>query len=194
MIGVFVGSLLGAMGLGIPIAFALLVSSVVLMYFLGIFDSQIIAQNLISGADNFPLMAIPFFMLAGEAMNRGGLSRRIVEMAMNLVGHIKGGLGYVAIIASVLFASLSGSAVADTAALGAILIPMMVKSGYDVNRSSGLIASGGIIAPIIPPSIGFIIFGVASGVSITKLFMAGIVTGILLAVGLTVLGHCCTKR
>ena len=129
MIGVFVGSLLGAMGLGIPIAFALLVSSVVLMYFLGIFDSQIIAQNLISGADNFPLMAIPFFMLAGEAMNRGGLSRRIVEMAMNLVGHIKGGLGYVAIIASVLFASLSGSAVADTAALGAILIPMMVKSG-----------------------------------------------------------------
>ncbi|SIR76708.1 TRAP transporter, DctM subunit [Peribacillus simplex] len=186
MIGVFVGSLLGAMGLGIPIAFALLVSSVVLMYFLGIFDSQIIAQNLISGADNFPLMAIPFFMLAGEAMNRGGLSRRIVEMAMKLVGHIKGGLGYVAIIASVLFASLSGSAVADTAALGAILIPMMVKSGYDVNRSSGLIASGGIIAPIIPPSIGFIIFGVASGVSITKLFMAGIVPGILLAVGLTV--------
>ncbi|WP_260287579.1 TRAP transporter large permease [Peribacillus aracenensis] len=186
MIGVFVGSLLGAMGLGIPIAFALLVSSVVLMYFLGIFDSQIIAQNLISGADNFPLMAIPFFMLAGEAMNRGGLSRRIVEMAMKFVGHIKGGLGYVAIIASVLFASLSGSAVADTAALGAILIPMMVKSGYDVNRSSGLIASGGIIAPIIPPSIGFIIFGVASGVSITKLFMAGIVPGILLAVGLTV--------
>jgi TRAP-type transport system large permease protein len=186
MIGVFVGSLLGAMGLGIPIAFALLVSSVVLMYFLGIFDSQIIAQNLISGADNFPLMAIPFFMLAGEAMNRGGLSRRIVEMAMKLVGHIKGGLGYVAIIASVLFASLSGSAVADTAALGAILIPMMVKSGYDVNRSSGLIASGGIIAPIIPPSIGFIIFGVASGVSITKLFMAGIVPGVLLAVGLTV--------
>jgi tripartite ATP-independent transporter DctM subunit len=186
MIGVFVGSLLGAMGLGIPIAFALLVSSVVLMYFLGIFDSQIIAQNLISGADNFPLMAIPFFMLAGEAMNRGGLSRRIVEMAMTMVGHIRGGLGYVAIIAAVLFASLSGSAVADTAALGAILIPMMVKSGYDKNVSSGLIASGGIIAPIIPPSIGFIIFGVASGVSITKLFMAGIVPGILLAVGLTI--------
>ncbi|RLL43871.1 TRAP transporter large permease subunit [Oceanobacillus piezotolerans] len=186
MIGIFVGSLLGAMGLGIPIAFALLVSSVVLMYFLGIFDSQIIAQNLISGADNFPLMAIPFFMLAGEAMNRGGLSKRIVEMAMTMVGHIRGGLGYVAIIAAVLFASLSGSAVADTAALGAILIPMMVKAGYDKNRSSGLIAAGGIIAPIIPPSIGFIIFGVASGVSITKLFMAGIVPGLMLAVGLTI--------
>jgi TRAP-type transport system large permease protein len=186
MIGVFVGSLLGAMALGMPIAFALLVSGVFLMFFLGIFDSQIIAQNLINGADNFPLMAIPFFMLAGELMNQGGLSRRIVEMAMTMVGHIKGGLGYVAIIASVLFASISGSAVADTAALGAILIPMMVKSGYNVNRSSGLVAAGGIIAPIIPPSIGFIIFGVASGVSITKLFMAGIVPGLMLAIGLTV--------
>lgn len=186
MIGVFIGSLLGTMALGMPIAFALLLSGVALMYFLGIFDSQIIAQNLISGADNFPLMAIPFFMLAGELMNAGGLSQRIVKMAMNMVGHIRGGLGYVAIIASVLFASLSGSAVADTAALGAILIPMMVKSGYDVNRSSGLIAAGGIIAPIIPPSIGFIIFGVTSGVSITKLFMAGIVPGIMLAIGLCI--------
>ncbi|WP_028391688.1 TRAP transporter large permease subunit [Bacillus cihuensis] len=186
MIGVFVGSLLGAMGLGIPIAFALLVSSVALMFFLGIYDSQIIAQNLINGANNFPLMAIPFFMLAGELMNAGGLSKRIVTMAMTMVGHIRGGLGYVAIIASILFASLSGSAVADTAALGAILVPMMVKSGYNINRSSGLIAAGGIIAPIIPPSIGFIVFGVASGVSITKLFMAGIVPGILLGVGLTV--------
>lgn len=186
MIGVFVGSLLGAMALGMPIAFALLVSGVFIMLFLGIFDSQIIAQNLINGADNFPLMAIPFFMLAGELMNKGGLSRRIVEMAMTMVGHIKGGLGYVAIIACVLFASISGSAVADTAALGAILIPMMVKSGYDINRSSGLVAAGGIIAPIIPPSIGFIIFGVASGVSITKLFMAGIVPGLMLAVGLTI--------
>jgi len=186
MIGVFLGSLLGTMALGMPIAFALLLSGVALMYFLGIFDSQIIAQNLISGADNFPLMAIPFFMLAGELMNAGGLSQRIVKMAMAMVGHIRGGLGFVAIIASVLFASLSGSAVADTAALGAILIPMMVKSGYDVNRSSGLIAAGGIIAPIIPPSIGFIIFGVTSGVSITKLFMAGIVPGVLLGVGLCI--------
>lgn len=186
MIGVFVGSLLGAMTLGMPIAFALLVSSVVLMFVLGIFDSQIIAQNLISGADNFPLMAIPFFMLAGGLMNQGGLSRRIVEMAMTMVGHIRGGLGYVAIFAAVLFASISGSAVADTAALGAILIPMMAKAGYDVNRASGLVATGGIIAPVLPPSIGFIIFGVASGVSITKLFMAGIVPGLLMAVGLVI--------
>ncbi len=105
---------------------------------------------------------------------------------MALVGHVRGGLGYVAIIASLLFAGLSGSAVADTAALGAILIPMMAKAGYDRNRSAGLIAAGGIIAPVIPPSIPMIIFGVTSGVSISKLFMAGIVPGILLAVALTI--------
>lgn len=185
-VAIFLGSLLGAMAFGIPIAFSLLVSGMVLMYTMDIFDSQIMAQNLIDGADNFPLLAIPFFILAGELMNAGGISKRIIEFAMALVGHIKGGLGYVAIIGSVMFAGLSGSAVADTAALGAILIPMMVASGYNKNRSAGLIAAGGIIAPIIPPSIPMIIFGVTSGVSITKLFMAGIVPGLMLGIGLTI--------
>jgi TRAP-type transport system large permease protein len=185
-LGVFLGSLLGVMALGMPIAFALLFSGVALMIYLDIFDSQIIAQNLINGADNFPLMAIPFFILAGELMNAGGISKRIIQFALALVGHIRGGLGYVAILASIMFAGLSGSAVADTAALGAILIPMMVQAGYDRNRSTGLIAAGGIIAPVIPPSIPMIIFGVTSGLSITKLFMAGIVPGLLIGVGLMI--------
>ena len=181
---IFVGSLIGSMAIGMPIAFSLLLSGVALMAYMDIFDSQIIAQNLISGADNFPLMAIPFFILAGELMNAGGISKRIIDLALSLVGHIRGGLGYVAIIAAILFAGLSGSAVADTAALGAILIPMMVRAGYNRNRSTGLIAAGGIIAPIIPPSIPLIIFGVTSGVSITKLFMAGIVPGFMMGAGL----------
>ncbi|NNV01769.1 MULTISPECIES: TRAP transporter large permease [Bacillales] len=185
-LSVFLGSLLGVMALGMPIAFALLFSGVALMIYLDIFDSQIIAQNLINGADNFPLMAIPFFILAGELMNAGGISKRIIQFALALVGHIRGGLGYVAILASIMFAGLSGSAVADTAALGAILIPMMVQAGYDRNRSTGLIAAGGIIAPVIPPSIPMIIFGVTSGLSITKLFMAGIVPGLLIGVGLMI--------
>jgi TRAP-type transport system large permease protein len=185
-LGVFLGSLLGVMALGMPIAFALLFSGVALMIYLDIFDSQIIAQNLINGADNFPLMAIPFFILAGELMNAGGISKRIIQFALALVGHIRGGLGYVAILASIMFAGLSGSAVADTAALGAILIPMMAQAGYDRNRSTGLIAAGGIIAPVIPPSIPMIIFGVTSGLSITKLFMAGIVPGLLIGVGLMI--------
>jgi tripartite ATP-independent transporter DctM subunit len=182
----FLGSLLGTMALGIPIAFALLLVSVVLMWQLDLFDAQIIAQNLLNGADSFPLLAVPFFMLAGEIMNAGGLSRRIVKIAMALVGHKRGGLGYVAIIASCLLASLSGSAVADAAALAALLVPMMVQAGHNKERAAGLIASGGILAPIIPPSIGFIVFGVASGVSISKLFLAGIVPGLLLGVSLAV--------
>ena len=181
---VFLGSLLGGMALGIPIAFALLLVGVSLMLYLDLFDAQIIAQNLLNGADSFPLMAVPFFMLAGEIMNAGGLSRRIVNIAMALVGHKRGGLGYVAIIASCLLASLSGSAVADAAALAALLVPMMVQAGHSRHRSAGLIAAGGIIAPIIPPSIGFIVFGVASGVSISKLFLAGIVPGLMLGAAL----------
>lgn len=186
MIGVFLGSLFGSLALGIPIAFALLASAVVLMMVMGIFDTQIIAQNLINGANNFSLMAIPFFILAGELMNAGGISKRIVGFAMALVGHIRGGLGFVAIIASIMFAGLSGSAVADTAALGAILIPMMIAKGYNVNTSTGIICASGIIAPVIPPSIPLILFGVTAGVSITDLFMGGIVPGLMMGIGLMI--------
>lgn len=181
---VFVGSLLAAMALGMPLAFSLIVSGVALMLHLDNFDTQIVSQNLINGADNFPLMAVPFFMLAGELMNAGGMSRRIVNSAMVWVGHFRGGLGYVAVFAAIIMASLSGSAVADTAALAAVLMPMMRDAGYRMDRSAGLIAAGGIIAPVIPPSIGFILFGVIGGVSISKLFMAGIVPGILMGLAL----------
>ena len=181
---VFLGSLLGAMALGIPIAFSLLLSGVALMWHLDLYDAQILAQNVINGADSFPLLAVPFFMLAGEIMNVGGLSRRIVTLAIALVGHLRGGLGFVVILAAVLMAALSGSAVADTAALAALLLPMMVRSGHNPSRAAGLIASAGIIAPVIPPSIGFVIFGVAANVSIGKLFLAGIFPGILMAVAL----------
>lgn len=160
-IAVFVLSLLGAMALGVPIAFSLLLCGVALMVHLNMFDAQILAQNLIEGSNSFPLLAVPFFMLAGEIMNAGGLSRRIVNFAMACVGHIKGGLGYVTIMAAVIMAALSGSAVADAAALASLLLPMMVAAGHDRARSAGLIASAGIIAPVIPPSIGFVIFGVA---------------------------------
>jgi tripartite ATP-independent transporter DctM subunit len=183
---VFIVSLLAAMALGMPLAFSLIVSGVALMLHLDNFDTQIVSQNLINGADNFPLMAVPFFMLAGELMNAGGMSRRIVNSAMVWVGHFRGGLGYVAVFAAIVMASLSGSAVADTAALAAVLMPMMRDAGYRMDRSAGLIAAGGIIAPVIPPSIGFILFGVIGGVSISKLFMAGIFPGILMGFALIV--------
>ena len=177
---VFLGSLIAAMALGIPIAYALLACGVALMLHLSMFDAQILAQNTIEGANSFPLLAVPFFMLAGEIMNTGGLSRRIVNLAMALVGHVKGGLGYVAIIAAALMSALSGSAVADAAALAALLLPMMTKAGYNKPRSAGLLASAAVMGPIIPPSIGFVVFGVAANVSISKLFIAGIFPGILI--------------
>ncbi len=177
---VFIGSLLVAMAIGIPISFALLVCGAALMWQLGMLDPQILAQNLINGANSYPLLAVPFFLLAGELMNVGGLSRRIVNVALVAVGHVKGGLGYVVIIAACLLAAMSGSAVADAAALTTLLLPMMVAAGHDKARSAGLIASAGIIAPILPPSIGFVIFGVAANVSISKLFLAGIVPGLML--------------
>lgn len=180
ILATFLISLLGSMAIGIPIAFALLVSGLAMMWQMDLFDAQILAQNVINGANSFPLLAVPFFMLAGEVMTVGGLSKRIVTFAMTLVGHIKGGLGYVTILAAVMMAALSGSAVADAAAMTALLLPMMIAAGHDRAQSAGLIASAGIIAPVIPPSIGFIIFGVAANVSITKLFMAGIFPGIML--------------
>jgi tripartite ATP-independent transporter DctM subunit len=180
-IAVFLGSLLGAMALGIPIAFSLLLCGAALMWHMNMFDAQILAQNVMEGANSFPLLAVPFFMLAGEVMNTGGLSKRIVNFALALVGHIRGGLGYVTILAACLLSALSGSAVADAAALTALLLPMMVKAGHDKARSGGLIAACGVIGPIIPPSIGFVVFGVAANVSISKLFLAGIFPGIVLA-------------
>ena len=182
---IFISALLGAMALGMPIAMALVACGVALMFHLSMFDANIVAQNMIHGADSFPLMAVPFFMLAGHVMNAGGLSRRIIRVAVTLAGHIRGGLGYVTIVASCILASLSGSAAADAAAMSALLFPMMVKSGYDPVKSASLIASGSIIGPMVPPSQLLIIFGVTASLSITKLFMAAIVPGMMIAVGLT---------
>jgi tripartite ATP-independent transporter DctM subunit len=179
-ITIFLGALLGAMALGVPIAFSLLACGAALMWHMNMFDAQILAQNTIEGANSFPLLAVPFFMLAGEIMNAGGLSRRIVNFAMTLVGHVRGGLGYVAIMAAIIMAALSGSAVADAAARAALLLPMMNRAGYQTARSAGLLSAASIIAPIIPPSIGFVVFGVAANVSISKLFMAGIAPGLML--------------
>ncbi len=181
---VFTLALLAPMALGLPIAFSLILCGVALMLTQGQFDATLVSQKMIEGTDSFPLLAIPFFLLAGELMNAGGISKRIVNFALAWVGHRRGGLGYVAIFATVLMAAISGSAAADTAAIGALLIPMMRRAHYDIPRASALMAAGGVIAPVIPPSIGMIIFGVIANVSIGKLFLAGIVPGLLMGVSL----------
>ncbi|MDT0136925.1 TRAP transporter large permease subunit [Acidovorax sp. PRC11] len=179
---IFLGVLIGGMAIGMPIAQSLILTGVALMWHLDFFDSQLLAQNLQAGFDNFPLLAVPFFILAGELMNAGGLSRRIIDLARAFVGHIRGGLGFVAIGAAVLLASMSGSAIADTAALATILLPMMRQQNYPASYSAGLLASGGIIAPIIPPSMPFVIYGVTTNTSISKLFLAGVFPGLMMGI------------
>ena len=183
---VFSAGMLVLMGIGMNMALALVLTGAGMAWVLGFWDTQLLAQNLVAGVDSFPLLAVPFFILAGELMNSGGISRRIIVMAQAWVGHIRGGLGYVAIGAAVLMASMSGSALADTAALATILMPMMRLQGYPMHTSAGLIASGGIIAPIIPPSMPFVIYGVTTNTSISALFVSGIVPGLIMGVGLIV--------
>ena len=191
---VFLASLVGSMAIGLPICFSLLFSGVCMMLFMNGFNSQILYQNLFSGADSFSMMAVPFFILAGEFMNRGGITKRIVNAANAMVGHVRGGLGYVSILAILLFASMVGSAVASTAALGAILIPMMVRAGYNRDKSTGLIAAGNILSPIMPPSVPMIIFGVQASVSVTSLFMAGIAPAVYLSASLCILWFFVAKK
>ena len=181
---VFSAGMLLLMGIGMNMALALVLTGAGMAWVLGFWDAQLLAQNLVAGVDSFPLLAVPFFILAGELMNSGGISQRIISMAQAWVGHIRGGLGYVAIGAAVLMASMSGSALADTAALATILLPMMRLQGYPMHTSAGLIASGGIIAPIIPPSMPFVIYGVTTNTSISALFISGIVPGLIMGVGL----------
>ena len=183
---VFSVGMLTLMGIGMNMGLALVLTGAGMAWVLDFWDTQLLAQNLVAGVDSFPLLAVPFFILAGELMNSGGISQRIITMAQAWVGHIRGGLGYVAIGASVLMASMSGSALADTAALATILLPMMRRQGYPMHTSAGLVASGGIIAPIIPPSLPFVIYGVTTNTSISSLFLAGIVPGIIMGAGLIV--------
>ena len=194
IIAIFLVTLFALLVIGVPIAFTLLLVSAMLLFYIGNYDSQLIAQAVVFGANSFTLLAIPFFILAGEVMSYGGISKRIVDFVAALVGHVRGGLGYVVILASVIFAGLSGSAVADAAALGAILIPMMIQMGYDRATSVALVCSSALIAPIIPPSVPLILFGVAGQTSIGRLFMAGIVPGLILAAALMIFWYFLAKR
>ena len=191
---IFISSLFVLLAFGIPVAFVLILCSIILMMFMGNYDAIIIGQQMVMGSNNFPMMAVPFFILAGEIMSKGGLSEKIVSFAQILVGKMRGGLGYTAIVASILFAGLSGSAIADVAALGSILIPLMVANGYRRDRSAALIASSSVIAPIIPPSIPMIVLGATVGISTGKLFMAGIVPGVILGLALMVTWYFIAKK
>ncbi|MEM9605356.1 MAG: TRAP transporter large permease [Pseudomonadota bacterium] len=171
--------------LGLPVFFGLIAAPGLLLLLEGqTRDFTLLYRNVYNGMDSFPLMAIPFFMLAGELMNRGGITIRLVEFSQALMGHLRGGLAHVNVLSSMLFAGLSGSAVADTSALGSMLIPAMEKQGYTRKFAAAITAASSVIGPIIPPSGIMIIYAYVMGESVAALFLAGIVPGLLVGVGL----------
>lgn len=191
----FLLALLGLLAIGVPIFVSLGLSALMLWTLeQGFLDFVSIFQKLYIGIDSFTLMAVPFFMLAGEFMNTGGLSKRLVTFAQKVMGWIPGGLGFTTILASMLIAAILGSASASAAMVGMIMIPEMVKRGYDVEYSSALVASAGSIGPIIPPSIPLIIFGVIAQQSIIKLFAAGYIPGIMIGVLFGLYNYAYAKR
>ena len=183
---VFVLLFILLMVLGCPIAFAMVLSSLFYILLVGHIDYVIIPQRLSGGLDSFPLLAIPLFLLAGTLMNEFGITERIFVLAQALVGHITGGLGHVNVLASMIFAGMSGSAIADAGGLGAIEMEAMNKAGYRRDFSAAITASSSIIGPIIPPSISMVIYGVIASVSISKLFAGGLIPGVLMGVSLMI--------
>ena len=171
--------------LGLPVFFSLLAAPGILLWLNNQSnDAAMLYRNIYNGIDSFPLMAIPFFMLAGELMNRGGITTRLVEFSQAMMGHLRGGLAHVNILSSILFAGLSGSAVADTSAIGSMLIPAMKKQGYTKRFAAAITAASSVIGPIIPPSGIMIIYAYVMGESVAALFLAGIVPGLLVGIGL----------
>ncbi|MDO8905322.1 TRAP transporter large permease [Hydrogenophaga sp.] len=172
--------------MGMPFAFAIALSVIVVLLVVGI-EPMLLPQTLIAGTQSFSLLAIPFFMLAGELMLAGGLSQRLVRVAEVFVRHLPGGLGLVVVLAALVFAAVSGSAPATTAAIGAVMIPAMAERGYDRAYATALVVSAGVLAPLVPPSIAFVIWGVIAEQSISKLFLSGVVPALLMATGMVVL-------
>ncbi|WP_294855198.1 TRAP transporter large permease [uncultured Oscillibacter sp.] len=180
MIALFFVALLVLMLTGMPIAYSLGIASAGYMVVSGT-SLAMVAQRMVNGANSFTMLAIPFFFMAGELMNISGVTDKIINMAKALVGHFKGGLAQVNIVASVFFAGVSGSATADTAALGSTLIPKMVDEGYDIDFSAAITVASSCVGPIIPPSITLVLYGILSGTDVGKLLIAGIVPGVVIA-------------
>lgn len=188
MLSLFLPLFMVFLFLGLPVVFGLIAAPAILLWFNGQErDIALLYRNVYQGMDSFPLMAIPFFMLAGELMNRGGITMRLVEFAQALMGHLRGGLAHVNVLSSILFAGLSGSAVADTSALGSMLIPAMEKQGYTRKFAAAITAASSVIGPIIPPSGIMIIYAYVMGESVAALFLAGIVPGLLMGGGLMIM-------
>lgn len=179
---IFLISIFVFLFLGIPVGFSIMLTVFTMAETSGVTSYEIVPSYLYSGVNNFALLAIPFFVFCGDIMNAGDLSKGIVDFCRVLLGHIKAGIGYAAILACMIFACLTGAAVVTVSAIGGIMLPLMIKEGYDASDSTACVCAGSITGPIIPPSLPMVIYGVLSGVSVTKMFVGGVVPGILTGV------------
>lgn len=188
------GSLFLLIALSVPVGYAIGISTVFTFIFFSQMPLITVAQCMTTGLDSFPMMAIPFFILAGTIMSTGGVARRLVDVFYDIVGHITGGLAMVTAVTCMFFGAISGSANATTSAIGGIMVPEMTRKGYDRDFSASLIACSGTIGLIIPPSIAFVIYGVTTNTSIGDLFIAGIVPGVLMTIAICVVCHIVAKK
>src|SRR6184192_347647 len=188
------GGFLLLMLLGLPVALAMAVSSLVYILVTGITPDVTLAQRMIAGVESFPLLAVPFFILAGNLMNIAGVTGRIYKFAVALVGWMRGGLGHVNIIGSVIFSGMSGTAIADAAGLGTIEIKAMKDHGYSTEFAVGVTAASATLGPIIPPSLPFVIYGMMGNVSIGALFLAGFVPGAVMTIFMMLYASYCARK
>lgn len=194
MLGTILIAFLPLMIIGVPVGFSMVLSALIAILTSGSVPLTIIPQKMAGALDSFTLLAVPFFLLAGELMEAGGLTVRLVRFAGCLVGHLKGGLMHVSILASMIFAGMSGSGVADASAIGSIMVPAMKKKGYDAAYVAAVQAGAGAIGPIIPPSITMIVYASMTNLSVAAMFLGGIVPGILIGIGLMVYNHIYSVR
>lgn len=179
---------------GVPVAWSMALAATIYMGWTTSIPLQAIAQRIVGGVDSFPLLAIPFFILAGNLMNTGGITERLVAFSKVLVGHVRGGLAHVVVVVNMIMAGMSGSGVADAAGSGAVLIPAMHRAGYGIPFAAAIVGAAGTIGPIIPPSIPFVVFGSMAGVSIGRLLLAGAVPGVLMGICLMIFAAVIAKR
>ena len=189
-----IGCMLTLMLIGIPIAYAIGVASLVYVVFLSDMSPLVVVQQTCAGADSLVMVALPFFLLAGEIMNEAGITSRLTRFALALIGPVRGGLSYVVVIANVLVAMVSGAAIANAAAVGSTMIPMMEKKGYPKDFAAAVNSASAIVGAVIPPSVGFIIYASVSGTSVGKLFLAGTIPGIMLALGIAIVCGIVARR
>ena len=184
---VLLGSFILLLAINVPVAFSMVLSCIAALLEHGVIPMSTVTMKLYSGIDTFPFLAIPLFILAGGLMEQGGISQRLVRLASNLVGHIRGGLGFVVVVAEIFFSGISGSSIADASAIGALLLPSMVRAGYPAAQAASIVAAATGMGMMIPPCLNMVVLGAMSNISIAGLFMGGFLPGSLMAVTLMIL-------